>query len=290
MISLAELPSSQSPPLLPGVNIRPAVGIVAATSPPDSWVNLEETAPKGIGLNVSEPLPTGGKYYPEPEHLDPSQRLGVTDAYGLERTGEGKYYDTPLDNLEGKPLNPGADNLLGEGTQENYKTVFLQRLANPLAPFDTDANPYITVDWLPIDLSVFNSQEKPPRKVPKESQPFNNPQTIPGNIMFATRQRGLAGQPGSATENVWRAESRRKLGNDEHDRQSPPRLRNTLGYLNTSYGTPRSVPLQHMGDPPQPIPWLTFNNRPFISQYELMLVPCSSPQRLLMEHTTAPSL
>jgi hypothetical protein len=37
------------------------------------------------------------------------------------------------------------------------------------------------------------------------------------------------------------------------------------------------------GDPPQPFPWLTWNNRPFANHFELMLVPASSPARLPFE-------
>ncbi len=101
------------------------------------------------------------------------------------------------------------------------------------------------------------------------------------------RDSGAPPAGGVATDNVWRAESHARLGHDDAEWRYPPDLRHTLGYLNTTYGTPRSAPPQHSGDPPQPIPWLTFNKRPFISQYELMLLPCSSPQRLLTEHTTA---
>ena len=33
-----------------------------------------------------------------------------------------------------------------DGTIANYTTIYLQRLANPLAPWDSTANPYLTVD------------------------------------------------------------------------------------------------------------------------------------------------
>jgi hypothetical protein len=41
------------------------------------------------------------------------------------------------------------------------------------------------------------------------------------------------------------------------------------------------LPSQYYGDPILPFPWLVWNNRPFISQYELMLVPSSSPSSLV---------
>ncbi|MGA2031103.1 MAG: hypothetical protein ABSG68_02500, partial [Thermoguttaceae bacterium] len=56
------------------------------------------------------------------------------------------------DRYPGKPLTY-------TGTYPNYKTVFLQRIANPALPYDQTANPYLTVDWLPIDLTVFNGDD-----------------------------------------------------------------------------------------------------------------------------------
>ena len=46
------------------------------------------------------------------------------------------------------------------------------------------------------------------------------------------------------------------------------------------------MPPQYYGDPSQPFPWLTWNNRPFVSQWELMLVPACHPGRLLWEYAT----
>ena len=40
-------------------------------------------------------------------------------------------------------------------------TAFLQRLANPLQAFDPKRNPYLTVDWSPIDVTVFNGEAAP---------------------------------------------------------------------------------------------------------------------------------
>ena len=44
----------------------------------------------------------------------------------------------------------------------NYRTVFLQRLANPLAPYHPITNPYLTIDWMPVDLTVFNGEDRKP--------------------------------------------------------------------------------------------------------------------------------
>src|SRR5690606_31649346 len=38
-----------------------------------------------------------------------------------------------------------------------------------------------------------------------------------------------------------------------------------------------------IGQPTRPFPWLTWNDRPYVSHLELMMVPSSSPSRLLTE-------
>lgn len=74
----------------------------------------------------------------------------------------------------------------------------------------------------------------------------------------------------------------------------------TLGYINYEYtnvaypggvytgdlapvGTSGMPAYQYNGDPLTPFPWLPWNNRPYISQYELMLVPASSPSSLAQD-------
>ncbi len=42
----------------------------------------------------------------------------------------------------------------------------------------------------------------------------------------------------------------------------------------------------HRGDPRSPFPWLVWNNRPYQSVSELMMVPASHPGRLLNEFST----
>ncbi len=49
-------------------------------------------------------------------------------------------------------------NMLTPGTYRDVRTVFLQRLANPAASWHPIYNPYITVDWMPLDLTVYNGQ------------------------------------------------------------------------------------------------------------------------------------
>jgi len=43
----------------------------------------------------------------------------------------------------------------------------------------------------------------------------------------------------------------------------------------------------YAGAPASPFPWMAWNNRPFSSPYELMLVPSSSPGRLMLEYSAS---
>ena len=63
----------------------------------------------------------------------------------------------------------------------------LQRLANPSMAFDPITNPYRTVDWMPVDLTVFNGEDAKPTTWPPVA--WMNPKANPTqNPNFATYQ------------------------------------------------------------------------------------------------------
>ena len=270
-----------------------------------------------IGLNISEPIfsAPGAGYYPPPDAptIEPVGGMIFFDAYLPAR-------DTPFDSSG--PLSlpapglPAAWGHLRTGTYQNYRGVFLQRLANPLVAFNAITNPYITVDWMSIDLTVFNGQSDP------ATDPDDNPLTMPldghdpedplrgeqatgsaYDVHFATRQRGTPRTPapaGSSRFNLWWAVSDNPPDTDPVA-VAPPnfqhRLDHTLGFLNEPFHdstgvfgpnrwrTTPTAPITYQGDPWKPFPWLTWNNRPFINPYELMNVPASSPARLTWEYS-----
>ena len=121
---------------LTGIRADRFISVPVSTNP------AELTRRTGEQLNVTEPL---GGY---DRSLLPS--------------------DIPLDNveptsrddLEQKPLFEDPEDtaqLLTIGVKPNFRTVFLQRLANPNLPWHPTKNPYRTLDWMPIDVHVFNS-------------------------------------------------------------------------------------------------------------------------------------
>ena len=340
--------SASGAPLIPavGVNIQAPLGIVVAGSIPNNvmdpttgaaapWTSAGQPRstnfPEGIGISISEPLYSASNYYPEPKEKNTaaSTLLGtnVIDAYGdLSETDSTKLFrDDPLDSRGVMPLK--KDNILPTGTTSAYKHVFLQRLANPLAPYNPLSNPYLTIDWMPIDLTVFNGEDSFDKEKtamhtglpenqwdPDDSTPSTTANT---NIHFGTRERidytpgaqivqpPLAGT--NQTFNIWTQASAfsdtttRNAALTSIFKYDLTPSTTSLGFLNHSYGAPwktGDMPAppnaSYIGaafaapggvgpGAPQPFPWLTWNNRPYTSPAELMLVPASSPGRFMHE-------
>ncbi|MCD0461802.1 hypothetical protein LOC72_20210 [Roseiconus lacunae] len=134
-----------------------------------------------MGFNISAPLP-GPNFYPAPTHQvnpdpDPvSNEVYPVDSYSdayhnpPPATPASFFPDTPFDHIAGRPLEDNSytfDLPSGEvnvqwnaiGTHQEAATVFLQRLADPTTPWHPTNNPYITVDFLPMDLTTFNGEQ-----------------------------------------------------------------------------------------------------------------------------------
>ncbi len=280
----------------PNVN-QPITTVIAAADPPSAndmtnpWT-IAAHQRDGIGLNVSEPLPTNPLYYKEPTQTnnnitDPVTGAKIIDAYGdLTQTDRSHYFlDQPLDIVTSDANNTASkrplalDGLASTGTNFNYRTVFLQRLADPALPWDKLRNPYITVDWMPIDLTRFNGED-----------PSTNPndQAAGNAVQFASRQRG-GDDPNkpSTTYNIWQpvlnpgalpTTPRGAVGLASFS----AKLKHSLGVLNQAFGPA----IDSAGDPKKPFPWITWNARPYANVMELLLVPATAPERLLYEFSS----
>jgi len=236
-----------------------------------------------IPLSISEPAEVDGWYPdtgPAGEIWDPAAA-----------DGEGAYsppIDAPLDTATLPLIN---------GTLKNYRYIHLQRLANPLAPYHPVANPYRTIDIKPVDLTIFNGVESA----------VADPSLAVNPNQFGCSERGANGNV--ADRYLWPQElATAALALDPVESAPVHRfgfyLRHTLGYLNSSYGTafnvattPASAPFavtSYLGAPDTnsggpPFPWLTWNNRPYASPTELLVVPRSSSVRLLRDFSLADS-
>lgn len=137
------------------------------------------------GFNISEPLWTiPGK---DPYYNDQTKKISNADKFYPAKLVDGEYpttgvYDVPFDMpiswgtretetvdrlgsgyddfLKNKVNNYPLvkDELFGLGTVPDYKTAFLQRAADPNRPYHPLLNPYITVDWNVMDLTIFNGE------------------------------------------------------------------------------------------------------------------------------------
>jgi hypothetical protein len=262
----------------------PPLGIVCGAPAPDFWENKPL-----IGMNISEPVPNDS-YYPEPTYRDtyadpddPEIENGILSNPTLP--------DIPLDDEMGPLANDQPHGDEDEfDTVTDYRAAFLQRLANPLIPFHPLTNPYITVDWATLDLTVFNGDDNPLETVGADA------------IRFAARQRGNAelqepapvygpNYPTGALDDdnflLWNPFAAEPVQTQENVALTTyyfaHNLSHTLGYLNSTMGPPLTTPAEYVGSPETPFPWLTWLNRPFANPLEMMQVPASTPSRLLFE-------
>ena len=277
---------------------RPPVGIVAdmQTTPISGgmpWMN-----PWTVGVNITEPLPRLDDYYPEPAPPTPITTPGAND---------GTFYDDPTAGTEfpGSPADSNGRPLFDRGmtttgTYDNAASVFLQRLANPLQPWHPQLNPYITVDWASIDVTVFTGEEDTERDgsdgLPLDpDDDYNNPPRG-RRTPLGTRQRGYP-QTGPADSNFWNPVTNAadqlpaSAGGGVYFDWDYSQNYQTLAFVNQRVGTPfpGDASGNYMGEPMsagnQAPPWLSVLNRPFNSPYELLLVPSSGSSRLCYELT-----
>lgn len=143
-----------------------------------------------MGFNISAPLP-GPTYYLAPEYQINSNPNANNQTYPFDgyrdveqsvTTGMdvGFFPDVPFDHEPGRPLEDNSyvlDLVGGErtvrwnavGTHQEAATVFLQRLADPTRPWHATNNPYITVDFLPMDLTTFNGEEDVRQRIQRKT-------------------------------------------------------------------------------------------------------------------------
>lgn len=166
-----------------------------------------------------------------------------------------------------------ADDLIG-------RVAHLQRLANPLEPFDAVLNPYLTVDSLGVPVNVYNG-------VSGEDEVDA---TGAGGTFaqltgfFKSYERGETEDDSSRYRWLWKAPQHGHLSPDPTTATPGDlsfvsfNLDNSLGELDQVYRVP-SPSAPSLGN--EAFPWLTWNNRPFSSHLELANVPFTSSYRLL---------
>ena len=161
------------------------------------------------------------------------------------------------------------DQLTSAMADQKYR-LLLRRLANPLEPHDGTLNPYICIDSMVLQdqaVAAGDAGTAPPLR---------------------SAERCAAQPADKSVNNLWRHASADDTANV--DLLKAP-LRGAISAVNSSLGfLPARLKIpageDKLSETEQPVfPWLTWLNREFISEQELLLVPKSSPATLLRDHT-----
>ncbi|MDR1270930.1 MAG: hypothetical protein LBK82_15555, partial [Planctomycetaceae bacterium] len=184
------------------------------------------------GLNVSIPLDKYGT-------------KGAADTSGKLTTASDEPFNKTTTDTE----------LYSNGTISCYKTICLQRLADPTRAHHPVTNPYVTVDWNMIDLHVINTPEDATKEKEVDTTFTHKDPEKGTNGKLVSRQWVTGTTP---TLNLW---SRVVNTNTQEDFSFAP-----------TYGT-TADPLLHF-------PW---HDAPFANSYELMLIPASTAGRFGVE-------
>ena len=231
--------------------------------------------------------------------------------YGVSPTTV-KAIDTPLD--ASSTIDPTAPWSRTDGVafdepvhMPNFRRVFLQRLSNPLLPWNPapthtqhragePVNPYMVVDWTYTNLTVISG-----RLGMTGSTAVRPNEDVEDD--FYSAERGWYSESDAQTENFWSTDKifdpsqpgtnpRQPftgIGGRVAPLQQPDNANNnkftltklpecTIGYLNRSFNKNQRTSTVV---PDQPFPWLAWNNRPFISSSELLQVPTMRSSQLL---------
>ena len=114
------------------------------------------------GINISEPLWTGStdpypNTIPTKDITYEGETVTVTDN-DRRNTVPDQLFELPATDRKNDRFPIAADHLLGLGTIPGIRSAFVQRVADPNRPYHPFANPYISVDWNMMDLTVFNGE------------------------------------------------------------------------------------------------------------------------------------
>lgn len=196
---------------------------------------------------------------------------------------DGYRYITPytqpnlLDPYSADPNDHNRDSedlaaVLQKGeTTEGFRIIYLQRLANPAMPWNADFNPYIAVDSFEMDLLAFDGTRD------DSTDPTGPAGSLPRNDRAESLERN---NQQNADRLLWRS--------SRGDRPGPvPPL--TDHYFDKEHrdSLGRTNDLFQPNDPQLAFPWLSWGNRPFASQMELMNVPFTSSLEFVQEFSVS---
>lgn len=253
-----------------------------------------------IGIIIGNAIDVGTGQVTRPLSVT-EPRAGYSSGAGWDPSlagGEGAYataIDTPLDT---------AAELIANDTTYDYCRFHLQRLANPLLPWNPppgstgynsafEVNPYFTIDTSSTDLTAFNgvANDVSDPAIPTSAQ-----------ANFNSFQRGHDDTGSPKQRNLWSvapvtpAATAKQPDAPGGNHYFNFDLQHTFGFLNEGFqplflggsGPTANAPTPEYAGAPHSatngergFPWLTWNDRPFTSPHELLLVPRNRSSLLL---------
>ena len=303
--------------------------------------NVDPNNPTSRSLGFSDPIDGYIGGLTDPSDGSPVELVPVADGFAFQNsvTGAPVTFDAPVDKK--KDLAEWDSKLAHDGIWQNqalqnpgastpttsFRIVYLQRLANPLLPFDPVTNPYRTVDSNSVDLFTFcGTDQSDGPKYPTVLAP----EPVKQQERFGTYERrsteaydppgggvGGPGLPGGGggginTANgtqgqqtdisskrfrmLWKTDwdgkmpQRAQVAQDSPKR-IPPRFPLDNHYLKRdlahTLGRLNKAYIDNTVGGQQPFAWLNWNNRPYVSQLELANVPWTSSFWLTDKFDTA---
>ncbi len=208
-------------------------------------------------------------------------------------------HDRPLDaTLRGRQ-NSDLEAIWTNGHTDNYRVLHLQRLANPLLPWDANLNPYISIDCSPMDLVAYNGVQNDTNNDNQNGMGQIDPGPVdPGLVTIDGAADTWFGSLERGESQIAAGEQRLLFKSDDGNGNIPTnpadpadttvvgdghrlsfRFRESFGRTNDEYITPSAGGNSAYA-------WLSWNNRPYVSHLELANVPYSAPDRLTFDFST----
>ncbi len=279
-----------------GINLIPgaANGVVMTIWNGAAIANFARNA---VGIVIDQAIDAGTPVTRPFSFSGPVDGYPALDVNGVAATpvGDGVQYaepfDIPLDYDSGlHPLQTDRDAINQNGTTPKFRTVHLQRLANPLLPWNALTNPYITQDRINVDLVAYNGVISAADSASEESLTDGTTTTQGGITNFKNMERGES-ETGVANQ-------RRRLWPQDPPFSNPAnddpqlldnhfynfRWKESLGQINVAYTAPYDMPTvftASANDGIHGFPWLSWANRPYTSQLELANVPVHRNSQIL---------
>ena len=295
-----------TPSANPNVNQVSTANMMPGALPPAVTVKPEPVLP-GPG-NSGDRMPAIAIIVDAPHPLSVSEPTGGYTAanFMVTPTNPEGEYNPPID----EPLDWNRENnrLRTNQTIASFRIVHLQRLADPTQPFDAALNPFRTIDSSYVNLTAFNgiatgeadgftrfhsfqrgdSDTQNPYPYAISNDPVAGPEAVAFQRRLWRHEPPTLPVPGPVASS-----DAMPVSNLVNDHVFQFGLRNSLGYLNNNYWpyfTQAAAPnVNYRGAPDarnaqandtHAFPWLVWNNRPFTSPLELMLVPWPRSSRL----------